>query len=180
MAEPSLSTGSRLDLTDAGIALSPRDRRLRSDAQQLMAAFAGHPNIRIEAVGASPPERYRLVYNVPGLWLDSDSGNVAIRQQHVVDMYLPPEYPRDKPYCTTPNPVFHPNFGNYVCIADHWSPGQALVDVVVQIGDMLQYRTYNTDSPLNALAARWVTVNPGQVPLANIDLLPREPEIQLR
>ena len=180
-ASPSYSaTAGGFSVPASAPPMSPRNRRLQSDSQQLMAAFTGHPNIRVEAVGSSPPERYRMVYNVAGLWLDPTTNNVVIRNQHMIDMYLPPEYPRDKPYCTTPNPVFHPNFGNYVCIADHWSPGQALVDVVIQMGDMLQYKSFNTDSPLNALAARWVMVNPSQVPLGTVDLLPSEPEIQLR
>jgi hypothetical protein len=176
------TTDGRLDLTGQVTApkLSPRDRRLRADAQQLIAAFSGHPHIRIEPVGAEPPERYRVVYDLPGLWLDRATNAIQVRNQHVVEIYLPPEYPREKPYCTCANPVFHPNFGNYVCIADYWSPGQALVDVVVQIGDMLQFKTFNTDSPLNAVAARWASTNPGQVPLSNIDLFPAEPEIRLK
>lgn len=160
--------------------LSPRMRRLSADAQQLNAAFAGHPHIRVEPVGPHPPERYRILYQLPGMWMDQSTNQVVIRNQHVVEIYLPPEYPREKPYCTTPNPVFHPNFGNYICIADHWSPGQALVDVVIQIGDMLQFKTFNTASPLNAVAARWATVNPERVPVSNVDLFPSEPEIQIR
>ncbi len=158
---------------------SPRDRRLAADAQQLYTAFAGHTTIRIEPIGPQPAERYRVIYSVPGLWLDPTTNSLVERGQHIVDVYLPPDYPRAKPYCTSPNPIFHPNFGNYVCIADYWSPGQALVDVIVQMGDMLQYKVYNTSSPLNALAARWVGENLGRVPLAQIDLLPREPEIRL-
>ena len=159
---------------------SPRLRRLGADAQHLVAAFTGHPYIRVEPVGPHPPERYRVLYQLPGLWMDQATNQVVVRSQHVVEIYLPPEYPRDKPYCTTPNPVFHPNFGNYICIADHWSPGQALIDVVVQIGDMLQFKTFNTASPLNAVAARWATVNPDRIPVSNLDLFPSEPEITIK
>ncbi len=166
--------------TGAPAGQPPRLRRLGADAQQLVAAFSGHPYIRIEPVGPHPPERYRILYQMPGLWMDQTTNQVVVRSQHVVEIYLPPEYPRDKPYCTTPNPVFHPNFGNYICIADHWSPGQALVDVVIQIGDMLQFKTFNTASPLNAVAARWASVNQEQIPVSNLDLFPSEPEIRIR
>jgi ubiquitin-protein ligase len=158
---------------------SPRSRRLAADCQQLYTAFSGHPFIRVEAVGSQPPEHYRIIYDVPGLWLDPVTNHLVQRGQHVVELFLPLEYPREKPYCTTPNPIWHPNFGNYICIADYWSPGQALVDVVVQIGEMILFKIYNTSSPLNALAARWAMQNGASIPLAEIELLPREPEIRL-
>ena len=159
---------------------SPRARRLQSDYQQIFTGFAGHPYIRVETIGPHPPERYRLIYSVPGLWLDSSTNTVIRRDQHVVEVYLPADYPREKPYCTTQNPVFHPNFGNYICIADYWSSGQSLVDVIVQIGEMLQYKLFNTDSPLNAMASRWVMLNMDRVPLGDLSLYPQEPEIRLR
>ena len=121
---------------------SPRQRRLESDYQRMVTAFSGHGAIRVEPVGAAPPDRYRVIYSVPGLRLGAD-GIISRIDQHLVDIYLPADYPREKPYCTTANEVFHPNFGSYVCIADFWSPGQSIVDVVVQIGDMLQYKLFN-------------------------------------
>lgn len=157
---------------------SPRQRRLESDHQRIVTAFSGHPHIRVEPVGPTPPERYAVIYSVPGLELSS-TGHLSTMRQHVVQIFLPGAYPREKPYCTTERPVFHPNFGNHICIADYWSPGQSLVDVIVQIGDMLQYKLYNTSSPLNAIAARWASENIGSIPLDTIDLMPREPEIRL-
>lgn len=164
--------------TAPGVAMGPRLRRLHADYERLMTAFSGHPHIRVEAAAPQPPDRYRVVYTVPGLHMTA--GNAITRVgQHVVDVQLPSGYPRDKPYCVTSAPVFHPNFGNYVCIADFWSPGQALADVIVQIGDMLQYKLYNTRSPLNAVAAKWAVENIASLPLSNIELLPLEPEIRL-
>lgn len=157
---------------------SPRQRRLESDYQRMMTAFSGHAAIRVEPVGATPPDRYRVIYTVPGLRLGAD-GIVSRVEQHLVEIYLPAEYPREKPYCTTANEVFHPNFGSYICIADFWSSGQSLVDVVVQIGDMLQYKLFNTRSPLNAVAAKWVSENLANVPIGSVELLPQEPEISL-
>ena len=158
---------------------SPRDRRLTVDGRQVYAAFEAHPFIKVDAVGAQPAERYRVVYSVPGIWLDPATNTVNRSDQHLIEIFLPAEYPREKPYCTSPNPIFHPNFGNYVCIADFWSPSQALVDVIVQIGDMLQYKTFNTASPLNALAARWAELNIDRLPVGNKNLWPQEPEISL-
>jgi ubiquitin-protein ligase len=159
---------------------SPRLRRLEADYRQLLTAFAGHPAVSLEPVGIFPPERYRVIYRVPGLWLDTTTNSIRRADQHLVGIFLPAAYPRDKPYCTTPQPVFHPNFGNYICIADFWSPSQTLVDVVVEIGDLLQYKLFNTRSPLNAVAAKWVTEHLDEVPLGTVELLPQEPEIRLR
>lgn len=158
--------------------MNPRHRRLESDYQRIMTGFAGHPHVSVEPVGLLPPERYRIIYRVPGLRLDVDN-RIQRVSQHVVDVALPAGYPREKPYCTVSESVFHPNFGAHICIADFWSPSQSLLDVIVQIGDMLQYKLFNTRSPLNAVAARWVVENVDQLPLASLDLFPLEPEITL-
>jgi ubiquitin-protein ligase len=151
--------------------MNPRLRRLAADHVALVEAFGGHPAITVTPVGATPPEHYWVTYAVPSLALNP-SNQVIRTQQTVVGFYLPAAYPREKPYLTTTTPVFHPNFGAHVCIADHWSPSRTLVDIVTQVGDMLQWRTYNVRSPLNAVAARWVAENPHQIPVGNVDVMP--------
>ena len=158
--------------------MNPRHRRLTADQQSVLTAFAGHPRIRVESLGPPPAERYRITYKVPAL-RRTEANELDRVELVVVDIALPAGYPREKPYCTTPTLIFHPNFGNYICIADFWSPSNTLVDVIVQIGDMLQYKLYNTSSPLNALAARWVSDNLDLVPIGNFELIPVEPEIVL-
>jgi ubiquitin-protein ligase len=157
---------------------TPRLRRLDADYRQLVSAFSGHPTIAVQPLGPLPPERYRVIFSVPGLRLDEQK-RVARVYQHVVDVYLPNGYPREKPYLTTLGAVFHPNFGAHVCIADFWSPSQSLVEVVVQVADMLQYRLYNVRSPLNAVAAKWATENAHQFPIANVETLPLQAEVTL-
>lgn len=157
---------------------SPRLRRLTSDYHRLMTGFAGSDVVRIEPLGPPPAERYRVMYAVPGLRLTPDN-RVVRTYQHVIQIQLPAGYPREKPYCISEGPVFHPNFGSYICIADFWSASQSLSDVIVQIGDMLQYRLFNTRSPLNAVAAKWAVENQHQLPVGNADLFPREPEVRL-
>lgn len=160
------------------VRLSPRTRRLQSDYNALMSAFAGHAAITVTPIGPMPPERYQVVYNVPSLTLTSER-QPHRTQQTIVSVTLPPEYPREKPYLTTNYPVFHPNFGAYVCIADFWSPSQSLVDILVEVGDMLQWRLFNVKSPLNAVAARWSEENGWQLPVGNVDVLPLSDDIIL-
>lgn len=159
--------------------MNPRIRRLTADQQQIVAAFAGHPFVMAQPMGPAPPERYLITYRVPGLLHVVEDNSLVRAESFVIDLQLPSGYPREKPYCTTSDAVFHPNFGSYICIADFWNPSQSIVDVIVQIGDMLQYKLYNTRSPLNAVAAKWVLDNINQVPLGTRDLYPREPEITL-
>lgn len=158
--------------------MTPRLRRLEADYNRLTTALAGHPSVTLQPMGPPPPDRYRVVYRVPGMH-SRQPGVITPVGQHVVDIQLVGGYPREKPYCTSLSPVFHPNFGAYICIADFWSPGQTLLDVVVQIGDMLQYKLYNTSSPLNAVAARWAVENIAHLPLGLVELMPVEPEINL-
>jgi ubiquitin-protein ligase len=153
------------------VPMSPRARRLTSDYAALTEAFAGHPAITVLPIGPTPPERYRVVYDVPALALTPDRRPHRTHQT-IVEILLPPTYPREKPYLTTNYAVFHPNFGAHVCIADHWSPSQSLVDIIVEVGDMLQWRLYNVKSPLNAVAASWSDENVSQLPVGNVDVLP--------
>lgn len=159
--------------------MNPRMRRLAADHAALVTAFAGHSNIQIATVGAIPPERYRVLYLVPGLTLSPDNRPMRTAQT-IVDIYLTPEYPRAQPYLTAATPVFHPNFGAHVCIADYWSASQTLVDIVVQVGDMIQWRSFNTRSPLNAVAARWAVENEHQLPIGNADVMPLHDDIVLQ
>ena len=100
-------------------------------------------------------------------------------------MFLPNDYPRIKPVFQTVTSVFHPNVddgvGGSVCIADFWTAGIPITDVVLRVGLMLQYQMYNVDSPLNELAAVWVSDNEadGVFPVGTIDLGLPEPEIDL-
>jgi len=69
-------------------------------------------------------------------------------------------------------PIFHPNIAPHaICIGDHWSAGAPLASIVARIGEMIAYQSYNTKSPLNGEAARWVDQNPDRLPLDPVSLL---------
>jgi len=148
--------------------LNPRYRRLVSDHRQLMTAFAEDPAVQITPVGPVPPERYRITYSLPSLRL-TQHGQVVRVEETTVNILLPAGYPRDKPYVTTTEPVFHPNFGPHVCIADYWVPGHSLVDLVVEIADLLQFRRYSTKGPINQVAAQWAHENASRFPLGSVE-----------
>lgn len=157
---------------------SPRLRRLQSDYEQIRNRFDGHPAVRVDALGTVPPERYRVTYEVPSLRLDDRNRPIVVHTT-VVDIELPSTYPREKPRAVAHGSVFHPNFGEYVCIADFWSPAQSLADIITEIGQMLQWQLYNVQSPLNAVAADWAVKHVSELPVGNIEMRSDGPAFEL-
>jgi hypothetical protein len=155
-------------------------RRLTADAESLRTEFAGHPEIQVLPLGYEPADAYRLIF--PGIALDA-TGQPAIINHHQAVIQLVAGYPREKPIAVMETAIFHPNFGpnigDEICIGDYWSPAQSLSDIVVTIGELIQYQRYNTRSPLNAVAARWVAQNEAIFPVGHVSLFQAEPSIQL-
>jgi ubiquitin-protein ligase len=152
---------------------SPRQRRLLHDWEALRAEYSGHPAVTVEPIGPLPPEEYRVTFHVTGLRREGDRPIVAT--EHTVRIQLPLGYPREAPYCTPLTPVFHPNIDEHFCIGDYWAAGEPLVDIVAKLGDMLQYRIYNTRSPLDAVAGRYADAHTELFPLGHVEI--RAPDV---
>src|SRR5438309_6361173 len=152
--------------------LSPRIRRLKLDHDQLMQKFAGWPLIQITGTAGMPPEVYRFVYNIKGLFV-SPNGEIQERAQHHLEVNLSLGYPRRAPQCRMLTPVFHPNFDDStVCIGDFWAASEGLDDLIIRIGRMISYQEYNTKSPLNGLAAKWAEQHARFFPVDPRDIAP--------
>ncbi|MHB8531541.1 MAG: ubiquitin-conjugating enzyme E2 [Solirubrobacteraceae bacterium] len=161
--------------------MNPRLRRLQADYELVREMFSGHPHVGIEPIGTRlPPESYRAAYRLRGLYLEGDQP--AYRDLHHVELILPRHYPAEKPYVVPLEPIFHPNIRDSFCIADYWAAGMTLADVVVKLGDMIQWRIYNTASPLDAIAAKWATEQEagGLFPIGNVDLGVADFQVELR
>jgi len=159
--------------------MSLRLRRLSADYERIREVFEGNPFVKVEPLDGEPPERYLVTYRLPGLRWDAASGKAVAANIHKVEIYLHLGYPREKPKCIMRTPIWHPNIGDYVCTADHWAAGETLADVIVQIGDMIQYKSYNTASPVNISAAAWASRNWRRFPIGRIDLLQPGAEVSL-
>lgn len=150
-----------------------RIRRLMVDAEQMAKAFTAQGPIRIKSATGDPPEVYQVEYRVKGLqkgWMGPKT-----RDTHLVEIQLTSEYPRVSPKCRMLTPVFHPNIDeSTVCVTDHWTAGERLVDLVVRIGEMLAYQAYNIKSPLNGEAAKWADLHPKKLPIDSQSLHPGE------
>jgi ubiquitin-protein ligase len=160
--------------------MNPRLRRLQSDYDLVREVFSGHPHVTIEPLGARlPPERYRIEFRLRGLYLSGE--RPCYRDIHHVEIALPLRYPAEKPYVTPLAPIFHPNIRECFCIVDYWAAGTTLAEIVVKLGDMIQWRVYNPHSPLDAIAAEWaIEQEPtGIFPVGKVDLGVADFDIQV-
>jgi ubiquitin-protein ligase len=161
--------------------MNPRLRRLQADYDLVRETFSGHPHVSVDAVGdRRPPESYRIHFKLKGLWLNGEQPDY--RDEHEVEIMLPRGYPAEKPYVVPLTPIFHPNIRDYYCIADYWAAGMTLADVIVRLGDMIQWIEYNPASPLDAIAAKWaVEQRPmGLFPIGRVNLGVADFDVELR
>lgn len=148
-----------------------RLRRLKADQARIAQAFEGHQQIRIVKTKGTPPDRYQIEYRIQSLALNGE--RVVKRDRHVAEIYLTTGYPRQPPQCRMLTPIFHPNVDpNAICVGDHWAAGESLPNLVVRIGEIIAYQSYNTKSPLNGEAARWCDENRKLLPIDEADLRP--------
>lgn len=141
-----------------------RTRRLMADADAMQRRFDGAEAFRVLAAEGDPPGRYRVELRVTSLAPGPRNGPVP-RGEHVLEIELPQDYPRLPPLCRMLTPVFHPNIDPAkICVGDHWTAGEQLVDLVVRIAEMLAYQAYNIRSPLDGEAAMWADLNGGRLP----------------
>ena len=150
--------------------MTARMRRLLSDYEQVKKDFAFHKNIIVTPVGDEMPEKYKVTYFVNGIYLLPD-GRIETLGRHEIEITLHADYPRYKPICKILTPIWHPNFRDgQICIGDIWGAGESLSDIIINIGDMIQYKSWNSYSPLSADAAQWAMENKHLFPVGNIDL----------
>lgn len=150
--------------------MTARMRRLLSDCEQVTKDFTGHKHIVVTPIGDDLPEQYHVTYFVNGIYLLPD-GTVQTLGRHEVEITLHADYPRYKPICRILTPIWHPNFrDDQVCIGDIWGAGESLSDIIINIGDMIQYKSWNASSPLSAEAARWAIANRHLFPVGNAEL----------
>jgi len=150
-----------------------RLRRLTADFMKLQDYVRKHPRVRLIQVEGDPPERYQLEFRINSLRMVGRELQQV--QSHLVEIALPLNYPRTPPQCRMLSPVFHPNIAPHaICVGDHWGAGESLESIVIRIGEMLAYQSYNVKSPLNGEAARWVELNKHLIPLDPVSLLPED------
>ncbi|MBN2711967.1 MAG: hypothetical protein JXR97_05965 [Planctomycetes bacterium] len=150
--------------------MSVRLRRLKADYDRISTAFSGNTRIRILRTVGQPPEKYQVEYLVTSMQKDAQTQKLKQHNSFIAEISLTGSYPRMAPQCKMITPVFHPNIAPHaICIGDHWAAGETLVNLIVRIGEMLSFQSYNIKSPLNGQAARWCEENQGLLPLDTFD-----------
>src|SRR5579883_2402828 len=120
-----------------------RLRRLQADFQNVQEYVRRHPRVQLIQTDGTPPERYQLQYQIKSLRQKDD--RLVTAGTHLVEIFLPRNYPRLPPQCRMLTPIFHPNIAPHaICIGDHWSAGDSLASIVARIGELIAYQSYNT------------------------------------
>lgn len=147
-----------------------RQRRLKADYDRLSTVFSGKTPIRIVDAVGNPPEKYQIEYLVTSLQQQPGTGKLVTHHQFIAEIVLTSAYPRMAPQCRMLTPIYHPNIAPHaICIGDHWAAGESLLNLLLRIGEIIAYQSYNTKSPLNGDAARWVDQNLDSIPFDSFD-----------
>jgi len=147
---------------------NPRLRRLHADLAAVIELMRASDLVAASYAG-NPPDRYRILYRCRGLYLPEAASEPELLDHHEADFYLHRDYPRRPPQIIWRTQIFHPNIisgenGGGVCIGS-WTPSESLADLVLRVGEMIQYRLYNPDDLLNREAAAWAEAHAGELPV---------------
>jgi len=148
----------------------PLLQRLALDHDRLLALCKQSDLISFEVINpnkALPPEQYKITYAVKSIESINEDQSPNYSFHHVAEIKLPASYPAVPPICYMRTESWHPNIrssGSYkgrICINNKaigfW---QTLDMLVVQIGEMLQYKNYHalhvSPFPEDPIVAKWV------------------------
>lgn len=138
-----------------------RLRRLQADWESLQRVARESPFIEIDQYRGAPPETYLVTFRCKGLMKAAGAVQPSISSFHQVEIYLHQNYPRQQPRLTWRTAIFHPNIlsgdrNGGVCLGG-WTPAETLGDLCVRLAEMVQYKSYNPEDPLDVEAAEWAT-----------------------
>jgi ubiquitin-protein ligase len=143
-------------------------RRLVADYEKLMRLNSQSGLVEIVPYG-NPPQQYIVTYHVTGIMWPFGTPAPQKIECHQLEVYLHADYPRRPPRLRWLTEIFHPNIlsasqNGGVCIGN-WTPSESLADLVVRIGEMVQYKEYNVDDVLDERAADWARRSRAYLPL---------------
>jgi ubiquitin-protein ligase len=153
---------------DAGTNWSLAQRnRVESEWRRLQRAFAYHPHVTVTPLAGEPPSAYQVDYRLTTLIVD-DEGKLQYADSAAVQIWLPPEFPNQPPVVRPLIGVFHPNVTwEGVYLSSAWHPSENLVLLVHKIGEVLSFRTWDTQMVANPPAMDWIAANAQGLPLDN-------------
>jgi ubiquitin-protein ligase len=143
-----------------------RETRLNNDYKRVRELVNRSELIHIMATEGDPPERYLIRFTCRGVENVNGSGQAIYRDVHEVRIYLHAEYPLKQPQLKWMTPIFHPNIHTTgaVCIGAWW-PAKTLDELLLTLGEMVQYKNLGPKDPMNSKAAAWSMRNKQLFPI---------------
>ena len=148
------------------MAFNIRETRLRNDFKQVQDLVNRSELIHVVSTDGDPIERYLIRYTCKSVEKLDGSGKPVFRESHEVSLYLHAEYPIKQPQLKWQTPIFHPNIHvtGAVCIGQWWA-GKSLTELLLTIGEMIQFKNYDPKDPMNSKAAAWAMRNKRLFPI---------------
>jgi len=143
-----------------------RETRLTNDYRRIQELVNRSEFIHIVSTEGNPPERYVIRFSCRGVEQLTPSNKPVIREDHEVVIYLHAEYPLKQPQLKWKTPIFHPNIhrSGAVCIGAWW-PAKTLDELLLTLGEMIQYKNFDPHDPMNSRAASWALRNKRLFPI---------------
>lgn len=148
-----------------------RHTRLRNDYNKVKALVDNSDLIELVRTDGNPPDKYQIRYLCRSVEKVDGKGAPTVSAVHEVSIYLHAEYPIKQPQLKWLTPIFHPNIHNTgaVCIGAWW-PAKTLDELILTMGDMLQFKNYDPKDPMNSKAAAWALRNKHRFPIDDREL----------
>jgi ubiquitin-protein ligase len=157
---------SPFTLVEGIMSFDIRETRLRNDHERIRALVNRSEFIHIVTTEGDPVEKYLIRYTCQGVEKITSAGKPILRDVHEVTVYLHAEYPLKQPQLKWLTPIFHPNIHvtGAVCIGAWW-PAKTLDELLLTLGEMVQFKNYDPKDPMNSKAAAWAMRNKRLFPI---------------
>lgn len=149
-------------------------QRLMTENRKMKALGQRTDRIRLLDIEGQPPERYFLRFHCRSIMEIDAEDQPVMRDRHDMEIYLTADYPRFMPWISCQTPIWHPNMNQQGNVCVKWSPQQNLADLCIVLAEMLQYKIYESTSPLNLQAAMWAMCHREELPLEDESVLLKE------
>ena len=145
-----------------------RETRLRNEHRLVRELVNRSELIQVLATDGDPPEKYLIRFTCTGVEKINPHGRPVLRNVHEVKIYLHAEYPLKQPQLKWQTPIFHPNIHatGAVCIGAWWA-AKTVDELLLTLGEMIQYKNYDANDPMNSRAAAWAKRNRRLFPIDN-------------
>ncbi|MCA9973379.1 MAG: hypothetical protein KC425_24335 [Anaerolineales bacterium] len=137
-----------------------RENRLRNDYKLVRELVNRSELVQVLQTESDPPDKYLVRFMCRGVEKIKPNGDPVYRDAHEVSIYLHAEYPLKQPQLKWLTPIFHPNIHvtGAVCIGAWWA-AKTLDELLLTLGEMVQYKNYEPRDPMNSKAAAWALRN---------------------